>query len=294
MTEISTPIEVPGLDPIGTAPAVAPARRRRSRLRLWVPLGTIVLLVLAGYFAPLPHDPSRADATAVLTAPSGDHWLGTDRFGIDVFSRLVASAANDIPLAAVGLVISIAIGVPLGLAASRKGRLGEWIVRALDMFQAFPLLILAIAVVALMGNRIENIVVAIAIINIPRFIRLVRSEGLTIRESRYIEAAHAIGASDLRIMFRHLLPNMSGTILAQASLAVAHAVVVIAALSFLGIGISSSDTSWGAMIQTGAQNMTTGQWWVSLFPGVAVFFTVFCFNAVADALQAEFGRAKVR
>lgn len=95
-------------------------------------------------------------------------------------------------------------------------------------------------------------------------------------------------------MFRHLLPNMTGTILAQASLAVAHAVVVIAALSFLGIGITSSEASWGAMIQTGAQNMTTGQWWVSLFPGLAVFLTVFCFNGVADWLQAQFGRAKVR
>jgi peptide/nickel transport system permease protein len=295
MTDIEqTPVD-PLLTPLGaTTPGTATGRRRDRRWRLWVPLGAIVVVVLAGFFAPLPYDPTAPDATAVLTAPSGEHWLGTDRFGLDVFSRLVASAAKDIPLAAIGMMISLVLGVPLGLFASRKGRLGEWIVRALDMFQAFPLLILAIAVVALMGNKIENIVVAIAIINIPRFIRLVRSEGLTIRESRYIEAAHAVGAGDLRIMFRHLLPNMTGTILAQASLAVAHAVVVIAALSFLGIGISSSDTSWGAMIQTGAQNMTTGQWWVSLFPGVAVFLTVLCFNAVADALQSEFGKAKAR
>lgn len=291
-----TDVSMPPADPLTVTPAAAAPRttRRQVNLWLWLPLGAIVVMVLAGYFAPLPHDPTSPDATAVLTAPSAEHWFGTDRFGLDVFSRLVASAANDIPLAVVGMLISLVIGVPLGLAASRKGKTGERIVRALDMFQAFPLLILAISIVALMGNDIENIVIAIAIINVPRFIRLVRSEGLTIRESRYIEAAHAVGAGDLRIMFRHLLPNMTGTILAQASLAVAHAVVVIAALSFLGIGISSSDTSWGAMIQTGAQNMTTGQWWVSLFPGVAVFLTVFCFNAVADALQARFGRAKVR
>lgn len=269
-------------------------RRRRIPWALVVPLGVIVVMVLAGFFAPLPHDPGSPDSSRVLEAPSADHWLGTDRFGLDVFSRLVASAALDVPLAVIGMFASLVVGVPLGLAASRKGPWGERIVRALDVFQAFPLLILAIAIVGLMGNNLNNIVMAIAIINVPRFIRLVRSEGLSIRESRYIEAAHAIGAGDLRVMFRHLLPNMTGTILAQASLAVAHAVVVIAALSFLGIGITSSEASWGAMIQTGAQNMTTGQWWVSLFPGLAVFLTVFCFNGVADWLQAQFGRAKVR
>lgn len=263
-------------------------------MRLVVPVAVIALLTIAGYIAPLPHDPGRPDAGAVLQAPSGDHWLGTDRFGLDVFSRLIASAALDIPLAIGGMAISLVIGVPLGLLASQRGRWGERIVRCLDLFQAFPLLVLAIAVVALLGNSIENIVVAIAVINVPRFIRLVRSEGLTIRESRYIEAAHAIGATGPRIMFRHLLPNMLGTILAQASIAVAHAVVVIAALSFLGIGISSADASWGAMIQSGAQNVTTGQWWASVFPGAAIFLVVLCFNAAADALQDAFGRAKVR
>jgi peptide/nickel transport system permease protein len=180
----------------------------------------------------------------------------------------------------------------LGLLASQRGRWGERIVRGLDVFQAFPLLILAIAVVALMGNNIENVVIAIAIINVPRFIRLVRSEGLTIRESRYIEAAHAIGATPVQVMRRHMLPNMTGVILAQASLAVAHSIVVIASLSFLGIGINAADPSWGAMIQTGAQNMTTGQWWVALFPGLAVFVTVLAFNAISHQLQERYGRAR--
>lgn len=291
MTDISLAAAAAAAD---DAPRSRGGWRRRLPPGVVVPLAVILLMVLAGFLAPLPHDPVKPDASAVLQAPSGDHWFGTDRFGLDVFSRLIRSASLDIPLALGGMLVSLVVGVPLGLAASRKGKWGERIVRALDVFQAFPLLILAIAIVGLLGNNINNIVVAIAIINVPRFIRLVRSEGLSIRESRFIEAAHAIGASDVRIMFRHLLPNMTGTILAQASLAAAHAVVVIAALSFLGIGINSSDASWGAMIQTGAQNMTTGQWWVSLFPGFAVFFTVFCFNAVADSLQAQFGRAKVR
>lgn len=276
-----------------TAPARGKRRRARQRLRLWVPIGLLTGMLVAAYFAPLPHDPAEP-LPDTLAAPGGEHWMGTDKFGLDVFSRLVASAGVDIPLALAGMVISLVIGVLLGLAALHRGPWGERVVRALDVFQAFPLLILAIALVALMGNNIENVVVAIAIINVPRFVRLVRSEGLTIRESRYIEAAHAIGATGPRVMFRHVLPNMTGIILAQASLAAAHSIVVIASLSFLGIGINAADASWGAMIQTGAQNMTTGQWWVSVFPGLAIFATVLCFNAISDELQDTFGRAMHR
>ena len=263
-----------------------------ARLRLAAPVALLLALLVGAYLAPLPYDPRDPDAGATLQAPSGAHWLGTDKFGLDVFSRLVASAGLDIPLAVGGMAVSLVVGVVLGLLASQRGRWGERIVRGLDVFQAFPLLILAIAVVALMGNKIQNVVIAIAIINVPRFIRLVRSEGLTIRESRYIEAAHAIGATPAQVMRKHMLPNMTGVILAQASLAVAHSIVVIASLSFLGIGINSADPSWGAMIQTGAQNMTTGQWWVALFPGLAVFVTVLAFNAISHQLQERYGRAR--
>ena len=276
-----------------TAPTTKKRPRGHRRWRLWVPGTILTSMLAAAYNAPLPHDPAEP-STNTLTAPDGEHWMGTDKFGLDVFSRLVASAGVDIPLALAGMLISLVIGVLLGLAALHRGPWGERVVRALDVFQAFPLLILAIALVALMGNNIENVVVAIAIINVPRFVRLVRSEGLTIRESRYIEAAHAIGATGPRVMFRHVLPNMTGIILAQASLAVAHSIVVIASLSFLGIGINAADASWGAMIQTGAQNMTTGQWWVSVFPGLAIFLTVLCFNAISDELQDTFGRARQR
>ncbi|MFE2613569.1 ABC transporter permease [Micromonospora chalcea] len=276
-----------------TVPKGRKPRRGRRRLRLWVPSGILAGMLAAAYLAPLPYDPAEP-LPNTLAAPDGEHWMGTDKFGIDVFSRLVASAGVDIPLALAGMLISLVVGVLLGLATLHRGPWGERVVRALDVFQAFPLLVLAIALVALMGNNIENVVVAIAIINVPRFVRLVRSEGLTIRESRYVEAAHAIGATGPRVMFRHVLPNMTGIILAQASLAVAHSIVVIASLSFLGIGINAADASWGAMIQTGAQNMTTGQWWVSVFPGLAIFLTVLCFNAISDELQDSFGRARQR
>ena len=266
--------------------------RRLARLRRSLPVAVLVTLLAAAYLAPLPYDPRVPDAAATLMPPSRDHWMGTDKFGLDVFSRLVASAGVDIPLAMAGMAVSLVLGVLLGLLASQRGRWAERIVRVLDVFQAFPLLMLAIAVVALMGNKIQNVVIAIAIINVPRFIRLVRSEGLTIRESRYVEAAHAIGATPVQVMLRHMLPNMTGVILAQASLAVAHSIVVIASLSFLGIGMNAADPSWGAMIQTGAQNMTTGQWWVALFPGLAVFVTVLAFNSISDQLQERYGRAR--
>ena len=170
------------------------------------------------------------------------------------------------------------------MAASAKGRWGERVMRALDAFQAFPLLVLAVVVVTLTGNRLENVILAIVIINVPRFMRLIRSEVLPLRESRFIEAAVAIGASPARRMYRHILPNVVSIILVQCSLSAAHAIVVIAALSFLGIGVSPPEATWGAMIQAGAPYVMTGQWWVVTFPGLAVFLAVVCLNAIADGL----------
>jgi peptide/nickel transport system permease protein len=238
---------------------------------------------------PLPYDPIRPSAGPALQPPSLTHLFGTDRFGFDLFSRTLAAGSRDIPLALAGTVVSAIIGVPLGLLAITRGRLGEMIMRGLDAFQAFPLVVLAVAIVALTGNRLENVVLAIAIINIPRFMRLVRAEGLAIRESRFVEAARTYGASWLRVLGHHILPNVTGVIVAQASLTAAHSIVVIAALSFLGIGISPPVASWGSMIQSGAQNMVTGQWWVVLFPGLAVLLTVACLNVLAEATDKRLG-----
>lgn len=259
------------------------------RRNLGITLGTTVLLLIVGaaFLAPLPHDPFRPDASMVFEAPSELHPLGTDSSGFDVLSRTVAAGRVDLPLALIATFISLAIGVPAGLAASAKGRLGEYVMRGLDVFQAFPLLVLAIVIVAITGNNLRNVAVAIVLINAPRFVRLTRSEALAVRESRFIEAARAMGATPRRVIVRHLLPNISGSILAQASLSAANAIVVIAALSFIGIGSSPSDASWGAMIRAGSQSMATGQWWISFGPGMAVFLTVVSFNAVADGVMTR-------
>ena len=250
----------------------------------------LAVLVLAGYFYPLPYSPIRPDVKAMSEAPSFAHWFGTDVFGFDVFSRVVASSAKDIPLAAAGAVVSLVVGVPLGLIASTKGRLGNFIMRALDAFQSFPLLILAIAAVVLLGNQLSNVVVAIAIINVPRFMRLIRGEALSLRESRFIEAATAIGASKPRIMFRHLLPNVIGVILVQFSLAAANAITIIATLSFLGVGVSPPEPTWGSMVQAGARVVANGQWWAVVFPGLAIVAAIAAFNLIAEGFQALIDR----
>ncbi len=247
-------------------------------------VGFIVLLLLASLVAPLPYDPRATDSSASLQGPSGDHWFGTDGAGADVFSRVVDAARVDLTLALLGTLLSLVLGVLLGLAASTKGRGSERLVRGLDAFQAFPLLILALALVSLSGNRLSMVVVAIALINIPRYMRLLRSEVLALRESRFIEAAIAMGARPRRVTFRHLLPNVWGVVLVQTSLTIANAIVVIASLSFLGVGVSAPTPSWGSMIRDGAGSMSSGEWWIATFPGLAVLLCVLAFNQLADAI----------
>ena len=243
------------------------------------------LIVVSSTLLPLPHDPLQPNPYQTLRPPDGEFWFGTDRVGFDVFSRTIRSARVDLPVSIAGTLVSLVVGVTIGLVVSAKSRWSERIMRCLDMFQAFPLLVLAIVVVALTGNNLRNVVVAIALVNIPRFIRLVRSEALALREAGFIEAATSIGASRVRVMVRHLLPNMTGVVVAQASLAAAHAIIVVAGLSFLGIGITPPQASWGTMIRSGSQNIATGHWWVAVFPGLAVFVVVTAFNMVADGIH---------
>lgn len=281
---------------VAAGPVAGGARAVWSRIRHYPGLligGAVVLgLVLAGFFAPLPYDPVQPNVFEILKPPSAGHWFGTDLNGFDVFSRTIDAAQRDVPLALIGALVSLVIGVPLGLLASAKGKAGERIMRGLDVFQAFPLIVLSVALVTVTGNELRNVVFAIMIINTPRFMRLVRSEALSLRESRFMEAAQAMGCSRSRMMFRHMLPNVLGITLVQTSLGAAHALIVIASLSFLGIGITPPDASWGAMIQAGARQMATGEWWVVTFPGLAVLIVVASFNLIADSLDAYFDRTQ--
>lgn len=268
------------------ATRVLRALAARQRRMLAIGCALLLAILVMGTLVPLPYSPVSPDVTIQLQPPSTDHWFGTDPSGFDVLSRTMASAGRDVPLALGGALLSLALGVPLGLLVSTKSPWSERAMRGLDALQAFPLVILAIAIVTIMGDSLINVVVAIAAINVPRFMRLVRSEVLSLRELRFIEAARAMGAGRARIMFRHLLPNIVNVALAQFSLAAAHALVVIAALSFLGVGVSPPEPSWGLMIQEGARLMTSGQWWTVVFPGLGVFISVTAFNLISDGVVA--------
>jgi len=259
-----------------------------------VSVGALILagLVLSSFVLAFPFDPLTPDPRAMLQGPSALHPLGTDGSGFDVMARVFYSARLDIPLAVAGVLVSVLIGVPIGLLAGGRGKWTEWLMRAVEVFQAFPLIVLAIVIVQVTGNRVENVILALAIVNIPRFIRLVRAEVLAIRESRFIEAARATGATPGRITFRHILPNVPGIILVQSSLAAANGIVVIASLNFIGLGSNPPIPNWGSMIQEGSQYIPQGAWWIAIFPGVATLVTIIAFNLIADNLEYLMGVGK--
>jgi len=234
------------------------------------------------------HDPYATNIIERLSAPGGVYIFGTDEVGFDIFSRTIIAGKIDLFISLLGTFTALIIGLPLGLIASDKTKNADRIMKVLDMFQAFPLLVLAIVIVAMWGNNIRNVIFAIILINVPRFTRLIRSEALTVRESRFIEVATAMGASKTRIISKHLLPNILGTLLAQASITTAHSIVVVAALSFIGIGVVPPEASWGSMIRAGSQYMITGQWWMSLFPGLAIFLSVLSFNTISQYILRRY------
>lgn len=259
-------------------------------LRVGLGVGFLASLILASFVAPLPWNPGTPDPNAILAAPSSAHWFGTDQAGLDVFSRTIAAAHTDLLIGVGGALIGMVVGSVLGLAASTKSRLSELFMRFVDVFQSFPLLVLLLAIVAFTGGGDAVIVATVAIVSIPPFIRLIRAEALSIRESKYVEFAEVIGLPTGRLMGRHVLRNVTGVILVQASLAAAAGVGVIAALSYLGEGVTPPTPSWGSMIQSGSSAIGTGQWWPVIFPAAALVCSIIALNVVADAISGVLAR----
>lgn len=269
----------------------------RRILTSWQGLfGVTVLsgIVALGLLAPIvaPYSPIEIDPENFMGPPSAAHWFGTDEIGRDVLSRVLHGAT--ISLQVVGLAIGLALvaGSVLGLVSGWLG--GGWdqlIMRVMDAFLAFPLLVLALAIVAVLGPDLMNAMLAIAITKTPGFARLVRSEVLALREVDFIKASRAAGAGDLRILARHVWPNVSGNVIVYGSLSASQALITESALSFLGLGVQPPTPSWGYMVATGIQFYQS--WWMSFFPGLAIFLTVLAFNflgdAVRDALDARLG-----
>lgn len=234
----------------------------------------------------MPHDPVSSYHDRILKPPSAEHWFGTDGNGMDVFSRVIYGAKFGFGIAIPAVILSVLIGVPVGLIAGyRGGFIDEILMRFFDGLRVFPSIILALAVVAATGQSLLNVVLVLGFLNSPVFARVVRSEVLALRSSVFVESAKAAGNPTWRILFVHLLPNAIQGAMAQTAVRAAWAVRISATLAFLGVGIQAPTPEWGAMIRQGAEFMITGQWWVALFPGIALIFLVFGLNLVGDGLQ---------
>jgi peptide/nickel transport system permease protein len=246
------------------------------------------LLILVGLFAPwlAPYDPIASDVANALQAPSAAHWAGTDQLGRDVFSRIIVATQLDLAIAVSAVGISFVLGAVIGaLCGYTGGRLDRSVGRFVDVLMAFPLFVLAMAMVAALGNRVENIVIATAIINLPFYIRFARAEVNVRRNLGWVEAARASGESHVSVVLRFLLPNVLPAMVVQMSLNLGWAIINAAGLSFIGLGVKPPTPEWGIMVAEGARFISTGKWWLVAFPGLALMLAVLCFNLLGDGLR---------
>ena len=263
-------------------------RLRRNKMAV-TGLVILCLIILAALFADLFFDYETMavmqNASGRLQGPSAAHWLGTDEVGRDILARIVYGARVSLPVALATILIAAAVGGLLGALAGYAGKtVDNIIMRTMDIFLAIPSTLLAIAIVAALGSSIQNMLIAIAISNIPPFARIVRSSVITIKNEEYIEAARAIGANDRRIIWRHIIPNATAPMIVQATMCIAGSILSIASLSFIGLGIQPPTPEWGSMLSSGRQFIRTA-WWVCTFPGVAIMLTILSLNLLGDGLR---------
>jgi peptide/nickel transport system permease protein len=285
--------------PTGTIEAVevVGARREwRSALLSFVkrrPLGAagaaiVVLMLLVAVFATVlaPYDPLAVDFGSMLAAPSGEHWLGTDAFGRDVLSRLVYGSRTALMVGFGAAFIGASLGAVLGVASAYfGGRVDLYLQRVMDVFISFPLIILALAMVAILGNALPNLITAITIPMIPRCALVIRSSALAIREMPYVDAARAAGFRHRRIILRHMLPNVMAPYLIMLTAFLGQAILLEASLSFLGLGVQEPTAAWGLMLRGGAVEFAETAPWMAIFPGLAISLAVFAFNLFGDSLR---------
>lgn len=248
----------------------------------------IGLLIVVAAFAPwlAPHDPLISNVAKALQPPSSQHPFGTDQLGRDVFSRLIVATRLDLMIASSAVVISFAIGAVIGAVCGYAGGTLDRVVgRVVDVLMAFPLFVLAMAMVAALGNSVENIIIATAAINLPFYIRFARAEVNVRRDAGWVEAARLAGESQLAVVLRFLLPNVLPAMAVQISLNLGWAILNAAGLSFLGLGVTAPTPEWGIMVAEGARFITSGKWWLVAFPGLALMFTVLVFNLAGDGLR---------
>ncbi|WP_090634891.1 nickel transporter permease [Neobacillus massiliamazoniensis] len=258
----------------------------KNRLAL-AGLGIVVLFIFIAIIAPwiAPYSYKEQILTERMQPPSSKHWFGTDDFGRDIFTRILYGARISLWVGFFSVLGSVVIGTVLGIVAGYYGRWVDAIIsRIFDIMLAFPSILLAIAVVSILGPSLQNALIAIAVINIPNFGRLVRSRVLSVKQEEFIMAARAVGMKDARILFHHILPNSISPVIVQATLAIATAIIEAAALGFLGLGAQPPSPEWGKMLADSKQYLVQAPWTL-LFPGIAIMLTVLGFNLMGDGLR---------
>jgi peptide/nickel transport system permease protein len=274
--------------------AAKPVSRTRETLQTLVAnklavagLVVLTILVFAGIFgeAIAPYGINDIDIPNRLTGPSADHWFGTDELGRDVFSRVLVAARVSLQVGFIAVGFALIVGVPIGLVAGYyRGGIDSVLMRMMDVLFSFPAILLAIAILAVLGPGVGNAMIAIGLVYTPIFARITRGSVLVVSEEVYIRAARSLGAGDGRIIFRHILPNVMAPIIVQTTLSLAFAILSEAALSFLGLGVQPPNPAWGRMLAEGRDFFQQAPW-MGIFPGLAILVTVMAFNFVGDGLR---------
>jgi peptide/nickel transport system permease protein len=292
---MSTPIPI---SPIESAELIAPPPSWRwmsvvgdfVRRRTLGAVGAavVLLMLVVALAAPLlaPYDPVAVDFGAMLARPSAQHWLGTDAFGRDVMARLIWGSRTALIVGFGAALVGATLGAVLGVGSAYfGGRIDLYLQRFMDIFVAFPLIILALAIVAILGNSLQNLIAAITIPMIPRCALVIRSSALAIREMPYVDAARAAGFSHGRIILRHMLPNVMAPYLIMLTAFLGQAILLEASLSFLGLGVQEPTAAWGLMLRGAAVEFAETAPWMAIFPGLAISMAVFAFNLFGDSLR---------
>lgn len=280
---LTRPIEVDGR----SESRLVTAAKRLLHHRLGMCGLTVVLVMVAcALFAPwlAPYDPAEINYDAMTAGPSWQHLLGTDEIGRDVLSRLIYGARVSLQIVLVAIVLSLFLGGAIGLVSGYLGgRVDNVLMRIMDGLLAFPLLVLALGVIAVLGPDLINAIIALAVVNIPGFARLVRGQVLSVRERDFVLAARSIGASDIRIMIHHVWPSVAGNVIVYSSLRASSVLITESSLAFLGLGAEPPTPTWGQMLATAMEYW--GAWWMSIFPGLAIFFAALAFNFLGDGIR---------
>ena len=253
----------------------------------WVGLILLTAIVFVAIAAPwiAPYDPLEQNIVARLEPPSAEFWLGTDSYGRDVLSRLIYGARISLFVGFVAILIAMLVGTVIGVLAGYIGALFDQIVMGvLDVLLAFPTLLLGLMIAAMLGASLENLIIAIAVTEVAPFARVARAPTISLRQRDFVEASRSYGCGPLRIMFRHILPNMISDVVVMSSLWLASAIRTEASLSFIGLGVPPPAATWGAMIREGFENILDA-WWLAVFPSLAILATVLALNLLGDALR---------